>query len=147
MYSKRTLWQGGSKVHISLIFNEDSKDVSPSKLYICREIIGREKKCHFCSCLSLSLSALILQGSGRMNVVVEDSREGWRDALKIILQSYFFGHREPTFDMSLLRCGIGVCHDAVAPICSCRLSCFYLTSFVFFFFSRCSLVSFPVCYS
>lgn len=38
-----------------------------------------------------------------MKIVVEDSREGWRDALKVLLQAYFFGHKQPVFDMSLLR--------------------------------------------
>lgn len=44
-----------------------------------------------------------LQGAGDLHVVVDDSREGWRNALKVLLEAYFFGHRLPVFDMSQLR--------------------------------------------
>lgn len=38
-----------------------------------------------------------------MHVVVHDSREGWRDALRVLLEAYFLGHGEPIFDTSQLR--------------------------------------------
>ena len=51
---------------------------------------------------------LLLQKSDEIQVVVEDSREGWRDALKALLQAYFLGHRSPVFDTSQLRCAVDV---------------------------------------
>ncbi|CAN0180761.1 unnamed protein product, partial [Discosporangium mesarthrocarpum] len=35
--------------------------------------------------------------------LVEDSREGWREALRRLLETYFLGKSLPTFDLSLLR--------------------------------------------
>lgn len=47
----------------------------------------------------------IHQESDEMHVVVDDSREGWRDALKVLLEAYFLGLRSPVFDTSRIRCG------------------------------------------
>lgn len=44
-----------------------------------------------------------IQGPSELKVVVDDSREGWRDALEVLLEAYFFGHTAPEFDMSQLR--------------------------------------------
>lgn len=53
---------------------------------------------------SLALHSYLLpQKKGEFKVTVEDSREGWRDALKATLEAYFLGHRQPAFDISLLR--------------------------------------------
>ncbi len=38
--------------------------------------------------------------------MVDDSREGWRDALKVLLEAYFYGHPAPVLDVSQLRCGV-----------------------------------------
>lgn len=43
------------------------------------------------------------QVPGETCFVVDDSREGWRDALKALLESYFFGRKAPALDMSQLR--------------------------------------------
>lgn len=44
-----------------------------------------------------------IQGPSELKVVVDDSREGWRDALEVLLEAYFFGHTAPEFDVSQLR--------------------------------------------
>ena len=38
-----------------------------------------------------------------MKIVVDDSREGWRNALKVLLEAYFNGHPAPVLDVSRLR--------------------------------------------
>lgn len=43
------------------------------------------------------------QGPSELKVVVDDSREGWRDALKVLLEAYFYGHKAPVLDVSQLR--------------------------------------------
>ncbi|CAM9110639.1 unnamed protein product [Hapterophycus canaliculatus] len=48
-------------------------------------------------------SAKSSEASSELTVVVDDSREGWRDALRVLLESYFFGSPAPTFDTSKLR--------------------------------------------
>lgn len=45
------------------------------------------------------------QGLSELKVVVDDSREGWRDALKALLEAYFYGHLAPVLDVSQLRYG------------------------------------------
>lgn len=45
------------------------------------------------------------QGPSELIVVVDDSREGWRDALKALLEAYFYGHKAPVLDVSQLRYG------------------------------------------
>lgn len=44
-----------------------------------------------------------IQVPGEACFVVNDSREGWRDALKALLDSYFFGRKAPALDTSRLR--------------------------------------------
>lgn len=44
-----------------------------------------------------------IQIPGEASFVVDDSREGWRDALKALLESYFFGRKAPALDTSRLR--------------------------------------------
>ncbi|CAM9786098.1 unnamed protein product, partial [Ectocarpus sp. 12 AP-2014] len=43
------------------------------------------------------------EGPSELNIVVDDSREGWRDAFKLLLEAYFFGHQVPVLDVSNLR--------------------------------------------
>ncbi|MHA2390659.1 MAG: ribonucleoside-triphosphate reductase, adenosylcobalamin-dependent [Promethearchaeota archaeon] len=40
---------------------------------------------------------------GTFNFVIEDSREGWVEALKLILEAYFLGKQVPIFDFSKIR--------------------------------------------
>ncbi|CAB1114211.1 unnamed protein product [Ectocarpus sp. CCAP 1310/34] len=42
-------------------------------------------------------------GPSELKIVVDDSREGWRDAFKLLLEAYFFGHQVPVLDVSNLR--------------------------------------------
>ncbi|CAM9251274.1 unnamed protein product [Laminaria digitata] len=48
-------------------------------------------------------SAEGVDAPGETCFVVDDSREGWRDALKAVLESYFFGRNAPALDTSQLR--------------------------------------------
>ena len=41
--------------------------------------------------------------NGNFNFVLSDSREGWVEALKLILESYFFGKQVPNYDFSEIR--------------------------------------------
>lgn len=45
----------------------------------------------------------LIQVPGEACFVVDDSREGWRDALKALLESYFLGRKAPALDTSRLR--------------------------------------------
>ena len=40
---------------------------------------------------------------GTFNFVLEDSREGWVESLKLLLEAYFLGKQTPTFDFSNIR--------------------------------------------
>ena len=40
---------------------------------------------------------------GTFNFILEDSREGWVESLKLILEAYFLGKQTPTFDFSNIR--------------------------------------------
>jgi hypothetical protein len=40
---------------------------------------------------------------GTFNFTLDDSREGWVESLKLILEAYFLGKRVPTFDFSKIR--------------------------------------------
>jgi len=40
---------------------------------------------------------------GTFNFEIEDSREGWVEALRIILEAYFLGKQNPTYDFSKIR--------------------------------------------
>lgn len=51
----------------------------------------------------------IVAPEGNIGVVIEDSREGWVDALRVLLEAYTKGGPRPSFDASLVR-------DAGLPI-------------------------------
>lgn len=53
--------------------------------------------------LTYSRLIFVLQGRNEMKIVVDDSREGWRNALKVLLEAYFNGHPAPVLDVSRLR--------------------------------------------
>jgi len=50
-----------------------------------------------------SAMAEIVAPEGNVEFVVEDSREGWVDALRVLLEAYTQGGPRPNFDVSLVR--------------------------------------------
>ncbi|CAN0292085.1 unnamed protein product [Ectocarpus sp. 6 AP-2014] len=81
-----------------------------SKLTTERRLYAALNNCAFVSTRGAGTIDVVAPGSveGRegpseLNIVVDDSREGWRDAFKLLLEAYFFGHQVPVLDVSNLR--------------------------------------------
>ncbi|CAM9105430.1 unnamed protein product, partial [Ectocarpus fasciculatus] len=81
-----------------------------SKLTTERRLYAALNNCAFVSTRGAGTIDIVAPGSaeGRegpseLNIVVDDSREGWRDAFKLLLEAYFFGHQVPVLDVSNLR--------------------------------------------
>lgn len=46
---------------------------------------------------------IIKEPQQQMRFTIPDSREGWVEALRLLLEAYFFGHRKPILDYSAIR--------------------------------------------
>lgn len=110
--SGRSLWVMGT----SAIYEKDLYAALNACSFVSTENLGKEITKPFEYMMDMSMlgcgvgfdvkgenKLLVRKPKGEFNYIIPDTREGWVESLKFILEAYFIGSSLPIFDYSLLR--------------------------------------------